>query len=54
MCRFVGYLEEQAVITYTDILASLDQGKLPMWRSGQPQTIIETLDYFPFKSQKWT
>jgi len=31
--RFVGYLEEQAVITYTDILASLDQGKLPMWSS---------------------
>jgi len=30
--RFVGYLEEQAVVTYTDILEKLDEGKLPMWR----------------------
>jgi len=30
--RFVGYLEEQAVVTYTDILTKLDEGKLPMWR----------------------
>ena len=30
--RFVGYLEEQAVITYTDILEALDSGKLPMWK----------------------
>jgi len=30
--RFVGYLEEQAVITYTDILEKIDEGKLPMWR----------------------
>jgi len=29
--RFVGYLEEQAVITYTDILKSIDAGQLPMW-----------------------
>jgi hypothetical protein len=27
----VGYLEEEAVITYTDILELLDAGKLPMW-----------------------
>jgi len=31
--RFVGYLEEQAVVTYTDILDQLDSGKLPMWTS---------------------
>ena len=30
--RFVGYLEEQAVVTYTDILDKLDEGKLPMWK----------------------
>jgi len=30
--RFVGYLEEQAVVTYTDILEKIDEGKLPMWR----------------------
>jgi len=29
--RFVGYLEEQAVITYSDILDKIDEGKLPMW-----------------------
>ena len=29
--RFVGYLEEQAVITYTHILQELDSGNLPMW-----------------------
>jgi len=29
--RFVGYLEEQAVVTYTDVLQKMDQGKLPMW-----------------------
>jgi len=29
--RFVGYLEEQAVITYTHILEELDSGNLPMW-----------------------
>merc|ERR1712150_7852 len=32
MChRFVGYLEEQAVITYTDIIETMDASKLPMW-----------------------
>ena len=30
-CRFVGYLEEQAVVTYTDVLTLLDRGQLPMW-----------------------
>jgi hypothetical protein len=27
----VGYLEEQAVVTYTHILEELDSGRLPMW-----------------------
>jgi len=31
--RFVGYLEEQAVITYSDILEKMDAGRLPMWSS---------------------
>jgi len=31
--RFVGYLEEQAVITYSDILEKMDAGQLPMWSS---------------------
>ena len=29
--RFVGYLEEEAVKTYTHAIADLDAGKLPMW-----------------------
>jgi len=28
----VGYLEEQAVITYTHILEEMDAGNLPMWK----------------------
>lgn len=28
--RFVGYLEEQAVVTYTSIIKDMDDGKLPM------------------------
>lgn len=31
--RFVGYLEEEAVITYTRALNDLDAGKLPAWES---------------------
>lgn len=29
--RFVGYLEEEAVITYTRAIQELEQGKLPKW-----------------------
>lgn len=29
--RFVGYLEEEAVITYTREIADLDAGRLPEW-----------------------
>ena len=29
--RFVGYLEEEAVHTYTKLLEALDKGKLPKW-----------------------
>jgi len=31
--RFVGYLEEEAVVTYTDIIKMIDIGHLPMWKS---------------------
>ncbi|XP_072174243.1 uncharacterized protein [Diadema setosum] len=30
--RFVGYLEEEAVITYTKLLKDLDTGALPAWQ----------------------
>ena len=28
----MGYLDEQAVVTYTHILEEIDAGRLPMWR----------------------
>ena len=31
--RFVGYLEEEAVLTYTRMIADLDAGKLPMFEN---------------------
>ncbi|KAI9756385.1 MAG: Alternative oxidase, mitochondrial precursor [Chaenotheca gracillima] len=30
--RFVGYLEEEAVLTYTRAIADIDAGKLPAWK----------------------
>jgi hypothetical protein len=30
--RFVGYLEEEAVKTYTNLIKELDEGKLPRWK----------------------
>jgi len=33
--RFVGYLEEEAVHTYTRCLRELDNGSLPQWSSSQ-------------------
>lgn len=29
--RFVGFLEEEAVLTYTRMIADIDAGKLPKW-----------------------
>jgi hypothetical protein len=29
--RFVGFLEEEAVITYTRCIEALDAGRLPIW-----------------------
>ena len=31
--RFVGYLEEEAVITYSREIAELDAGRLPQWEN---------------------
>jgi hypothetical protein len=40
--RFVGYLEEEAVRTYTQILKDLDDGKLPQWEDmNAPQESIK-------------
>lgn len=37
--RFVGYLEEEAVITYTRALADIDSGKLPLWQKLEAPAI---------------
>ncbi|KAL5346895.1 inducible alternative oxidase 2 [Pseudogymnoascus australis] len=40
--RFVGYLEEEAVLTYSLVLADLEAGKLPKWEGMQaPDIAIE-------------
>lgn len=42
--RFVGYLEEEAVITYTRQLKDLDAGNLPKWEKMQAPEIA--VDYW--------
>lgn len=42
--RFVGYLEEEAVKTYTHLLEELDQGNLPMFAAAMPPPIA--LEYY--------
>jgi ubiquinol oxidase len=37
--RFVGYLEEEAVLTYTRELEDLDAGRLPRWERMQAPDI---------------
>lgn len=37
--RFVGYLEEEAVLTYTREIEDIDAGKLPMWKKMQAPDI---------------
>jgi hypothetical protein len=40
--RFVGYLEEEAVHTYTDILRAIDGGQLEDWKSElAPQIAVD-------------
>lgn len=40
--RFVGYLEEEAVITYTRAIKDLDDGALPEWSDMQaPQIAVQ-------------
>jgi ubiquinol oxidase len=42
--RFVGYLEEEAVLTYTRQIKDLDAGRLPKWESLQAPEIA--VDYW--------
>lgn len=40
--RFVGYLEEEAVYTYTRMINELEAGKLPKWENMQAPDIAVT------------
>ena len=42
--RFVGYLEEEAVHTYTMCIKALDEGKLPMWEHMKAPA--EAVEYY--------
>jgi hypothetical protein len=45
--RFVGYLEEEATLTYTRELADIDAGKLPKWaQMAAPEIAV---DYYKMK-----
>lgn len=39
--RFVGYLEEEAVKTYTHCLSDIDAGKLPQWENKKVPEIAQ-------------
>jgi len=46
--RFVGYLEEEAVVTYTRCIADLEAGHIPEW-SNEPAPQI-AIDYWRLRS----
>jgi ubiquinol oxidase len=51
--RFVGYLEEEAVHTYTVMIKALDDGLLPHWeRAKAPQEAIEYYNLEPNASYR--
>ncbi len=44
--RFVGYLEEEAVITYTRAIADIEAGRLPAWKDGKVQAPDIAINYW--------
>ena len=42
--RFVGYLEEEAVYTYTKLIDRIDNGYLPAWENADPSR--EAIEYY--------
>jgi hypothetical protein len=48
--RFVGYLEEEAVITYTRTITDLEAGRLPKWENMEAPQIAK--DYFKLSPGK--
>ena len=45
--RFVGYLEEEAVHTYTELLRKFDEGKLELWKDMKASK--ESCEYYDLK-----
>lgn len=50
--RFVGYLEEEAVLTYTLAIADIEAGKLPKWEGLQAPDLA--VDYWNMPEGKRT
>lgn len=50
--RFVGYLEQEAVLTYTRELADIDAGRLPKW--GKMPAPEIAVDYYKMPEGKRT
>jgi ubiquinol oxidase len=50
--RFVGYLEEEACITYTREIADIDAGRLPKWANMQAPEIA--VDYYKMPADRRT
>ncbi|RDW31158.1 alternative oxidase-domain-containing protein [Yarrowia lipolytica] len=44
--RFVGYLEEEAVITYTRCITDIDAGRLPEWEGHKVKIPEIAIDYW--------
>ena len=50
--RFVGYLEEEAVLTYTKEIDDIDPGRLPTWAKMEAPQIA--IDYYKLAPGKQT
>jgi hypothetical protein len=46
--RFIAYLEEEAIKTYSTIIKDIDEGKLPIWKEqSAPKEAIEYWSFSP-------
>jgi hypothetical protein len=52
--RFVGYLEEEAVLTYTLAIADLEAGKLPLWTHKDFKVPDIAVDYWKMPEENRT
>lgn len=52
--RFVGYLEEEAVLTYTREIEDIDAGKLPIWGDSNFKAPDIAVNYYNMPEGKRT